>query len=72
MCASPGTSPGDKERSQPCPGAGRSCSEENKNWGGDTVGRRWDWASRDLAARSQTEAEKAERRRWTAGMLRAG
>ena len=27
---------------------------------------------RDLAARSQTEAEKAERRRWTAGMLRAG
>ena len=25
-----------------------------------------------LAARSQTEAEKVERRRWTAGMLRAG
>ena len=47
MRASPGTSPGDKERSQPCPGAERSCSEEDKNWGGDTAGRRWDWASRD-------------------------
>lgn len=46
------------------------CSKEDKNWGGDTVGRRWDWASRDLAARSQTEAEKAERR--TPGMLKLG
>ena len=60
--ARPGTSPGDKERSQPCPRAGRSCSEEDKNWGGDTAGRRWDWASRDwqLGARQR-------QRRWRGG-----
>lgn len=56
--ASPGARPSNMDMSQPCPRAEISCSERDKNWGGDTVGRRWERARRDLAARSQTEAKK--------------